>query len=150
MSIIKRNGTMFPSLPSLFDDFLSREPFNWHNNNFSSTNTTLPAVNIKEEPGQFVVELAAPGMDKGDFHITLENNTLTIQSEKERKEDQQDNSGFMRREFSYDSFVRTFVLPKEIVNESGIVATYEHGILSVTIPKREEAKQKPRRLIEIN
>lgn len=148
MSIIKRNGAMFPTIPALFDDFFSHEPFNWRNSNFSSADTTLPSVNIKETPENFTVEVAAPGMDKKDFRIMLEGNTLTIVSESDRNEDQ--NHVFARREFSYQSFTRTFVLPKDVVNESGISAKYEHGILYLTIPKKEEAKQKPPRLIEIH
>jgi HSP20 family protein len=148
MSLNKRNGSMIPTIPALFDDFFSRELFNWGNNNYSSTSTTVPSVNIREMANNYEVELAAPGMDKNDFAITLDGNILTITSSKERKaEDTQDN--YTRREFSYESFKRSFELPKHVVDEQNINARYENGLLYLTVPKKEEAKQKMPRMIEI-
>lgn len=148
MSLIKRNRNSFPAIPALVDDFLGRELFNWDNSHFSSTQTTVPAVNIKESAENFTVEVAAPGMEKQDFKIQLDNNTLTISSQKEHSEEKQ-QEGYSRREFSYQSFQRSFILPKDVVNDEGIVAGYENGVLHLTIPKKEEAKQKGPRLIEI-
>ena len=82
MSLNKRNGSMFPTIPALFDDFFSRELFNWGNNNYSSTSTTVPSVNIRETANSYEVELAAPGMDKNDFAIMLDGNILMITSSK--------------------------------------------------------------------
>jgi HSP20 family protein len=148
MSLIRRNRDMFPAIPALFDDFLSRDLFNWNQSNFSSTSTTIPAANIRETEDNFEVELASPGMDKKDFNVSLDGNTLTISSVKEN--DQEDkNDNYSRREFSYQSFQRTFVLPKDVVDEERISAQYENGLLKLVIPKREEAKQKGPRLIEI-
>ena len=79
MSMIKRND-YFPA--SIFDGLLSRDLMNWGLNNNSSTNTTIPAVNIKETNEGFVVEMAAPGMTKDDFNIELDGDLLTISSEK--------------------------------------------------------------------
>lgn len=146
MSIIKRNGSIFPAA---FDDLFSRELFNWGNNNFSATSTTVPAVNIKETADAFEVEVAAPGMQKNDFRITLEDSVLTIASEKEHK-DQQQNGNYTRREFSYQSFQRQFELHKQVVDDSKISAQYENGLLRLHIPKKEEAKQRPPRMIEIH
>jgi HSP20 family protein len=148
MSLIKRNRNSFPAIPALVDDFLGRELFNWDNSHFSSTQTTVPAVNINESAENFQVEVAAPGMDKQDFKIQLDNNTLTISSQKEHAEEKKEE-GYSRREFSYQSFQRSFILPKDVVNDEGIVAKYENGVLHLTIPKKEEAKQKGPRLIEI-
>jgi HSP20 family protein len=148
MSLIKKNRNSFNAMPALFDDFLGRELFNWGNNNYSSTQTTVPAVNIKESTENFEVEVAAPGMDKKDFKIQLENNTLTISSQKEHSEEKQEE-GYSRKEFSYQSFHRSFILPKDVVDEDAIAARYENGLLHLTIPKKEEAKQKGPRLIEI-
>ena len=148
MSIIKRNRNSFSAIPALVDDFLGRELFNWDNSNFPSTQTTVPAVNIKETEDSFGVEVAAPGLEKKDFKIQLENNLLTISSQKESHEENQ-HEGYSRREFSYQSFQRSFVLPKDVVNDEGIVARYENGLLQLVIPKKEEAKQKGPRLIEI-
>lgn len=148
MSLNKRNGAFIPTIPALFDDLFSRELFNWGNNNYSSTSTTVPSVNIRETAGNYEVELAAPGMDKNDFAITLDSNILTISSSREKKsEDTQDK--YTRREFSYESFQRSFELPKHVVDEQHINARYENGILLLTVPKKEEAKQKMPRMIEI-
>ncbi|AEW00568.1 heat-shock protein [Niastella koreensis] len=149
MSVIKRNGNSLPAFPSLFDDFFSREFFNWGNSNFSSTSTTVPAVNIKESAEEFKVEVAAPGMDKKDFVITLDGNQLTISSAKQGEETKKEEI-YTRREFSYQSFTRTFQLPKDVVDSEKIMATYENGLLNLTIPKKEEAKQKGPKQIAIN
>ncbi len=149
MSLIKNNRNSFSAIPALVDDFLGRELFNWDNNHFSSTQTTVPAVNIQESADNFEVEVAAPGMEKQDFKIQLENNTLTISSKKEQNQEKQE-ANYTRREFSYQSFQRTFLLPKDVVNDEGIVARYDNGVLHLIIPKKEEVKQKGPRLIEIN
>jgi HSP20 family protein len=148
MTPAKKMGNASLSVPMLFDDFFSRELFNWGNSNFSNTKTTVPSVNIKETSESFEVEVAAPGMEKKDFNITLDGNLLTISSQKEhRSQNTEDN--YTRREFSYQSFQRSFELPKDVVNEEGITAGYENGVLHLTVPKREEVKQKAPRMIEI-
>jgi HSP20 family protein len=148
MSLIKKWGNDISTFPALFDDLFGRELFNWGNNNFSSTRTTVPSVNIKETADNFEVEVAAPGMEKSDFQITLEGNYLTISSARERKNESADGN-YTRREFSYESFQRSFELPKDVVDEESIKARYENGMLHLTIPKKEEAKKKAPRLIEI-
>ncbi|MDQ1161697.1 HSP20 family protein [Chryseobacterium sp. SORGH_AS 447] len=150
MSIVKRNnGSLLPaSTRTLFDDFFSRELFNWGNTNFSSTLTTVPSVNIKENDNHFEVEVAAPGMEKEDFRITLEGNLLTISSSRKNEmEDMKEN--YTRREFSYQSFQRSFELAKDVVDEEHIEARYDKGVLKLTIPKTEKAKKQAPRLIEI-
>lgn len=148
MSLIKRNGQLPTTFPALFDDFFGRELFNWGNNNYSATSTTVPSVNIRETGDNFEVEMAAPGMDKQDFKIELDGNTLTISSKKEHNQESE-QEGYSRREFSYQSFQRSFVLPKDVVDVEQIRAKYENGLLHLTIPKQEKAKQKKPRLIEI-
>ncbi len=136
-------------LPSLFDRFFDGEMFDWSNRNFSNTNTTLPSVNIKENPDAFTVEVAAPGFDKNDFKLELNHNTLTVSSEKKVESETKENEVFTKREFSYQSFSRSFTLPT-IADGERISANYENGILLVSIPKKEEAKPKPARMIEIS
>lgn len=148
MSLIKSNRAGFPSFPGLFLDFFNRELLNWDDGNFSSTSTTVPSVNVRETTDNFEVELAAPGMEKKDFKIELDGNTLKISSFKEFNRDQE-QEGYRRKEFSYQSFQRNLLLPKDVVEEEGIVAKYENGLLQLTIPKKEQAKQKPAKLIEI-
>lgn len=140
--LVKNND--FPILPNVFGDFFR----DWSISNFSDTNTTLPAVNIKETENDFMVEVAVPGMDKKDFKIDLDNDVLTISSEK-RTENEDSNNNYTRKEYSYMSFKRSFSLPKGIVDRDHINAEYKNGELKITIPKLEEAKPKPAKLIEV-
>jgi len=147
MSIIRRTDD-FPMWPSLFNDFLGRDWMDFNSRNFSTTNTTLPSVNIKEDVNGFEVELAAPGLEKGDFKVELDKSVLTISSDKKVENETKEGQQFTRREFSYQSFSRSFTLPS-IVEADKIAAKYENGILRVSIPKKEEAKPKPAKQIEI-
>ena len=149
MSLNKSSFPATSTLPRLFDDFFTRDLFDWGAKNNSFTNTSLPAVNIVENNEGFAVEMAAPGMSKKDFNIQLHNEILTISSNKEVSNELRENDQYRRREFSYQSFQRTFQLPRTVVDESRIEAQYENGILRVLIPKKEEAKALPPRTIEI-
>ena len=144
--LVLRNSNQ---VPSLFDRFFDGDLFDWSNRNFSNTNTTIPSVNIKENADAFMVEVAAPGFEKGDFKIELNLNTLSISSEKKVEAETKEGEVFTKREFSYQSFNRSFTLP-QIADGDRIEANYQNGILTVLIPKREEAKPKPARMIEIN
>jgi HSP20 family protein len=150
MTLVKRNGSLLSPLPTLFDDFFSRDLFNWNNSNYSESNTTIPAVNIKETAESYEVEVAAPGMTKNDFKVELDGNLLTISSQKRNQEEEKEEGKFFRREFSYQSFQRSFTLQKDVVDIDKIEARYENGLLMLLIPKKEEAKQKGPRLIEIS
>jgi len=150
MTLVKRNGNLLNPLPMLFDDFFSRDLFNWNNSNFSDTNTTIPAVNIKETPENYEVEVAAPGMTKKDFKVELDGNSLTISSERSNQKEEKEGERYFRKEFSYQSFQRIFNLQKDVVDIDKIEAKYENGLLHLMIPKKEEVKQKPPRLIQIS
>lgn len=149
MSLAKRNRNLMDSTPRFFDPF-SEDFFNWGLSNNSTTNTNIPAVNIRETADTFEVEMAAPGMDKGDFKIELDNNMLTISSEKEHNTEQKQDERYTRREFSYQSFQRVFHLPKEVVDADKIEARYNNGLLQLVIPKKEEVKQRPPKKIQIS
>lgn len=131
-----------------FDDL-----FNWFSDGFAANNCTVcPASNIIETKDSFRIELSVPGFDKKDFRINVENDHLTISSEREEKqEDKNDNRDerYTRKEFVKQSFSRSYRL-SEWVDSEHIQARYDNGILSVEIPKREEAKAKPSRQIEIS
>ncbi len=135
-------------LPSLLNHFFDTELNTWSRKNFSATDTTLPSVNILESDDNFKVEVAAPGFDKKDFNIELNNDVLTISSEKQVENETNDNEQFTKKEFSYQSFTRSFTLP-ELVEGDKIEASYKNGILSIVIPKKEEAKPKPVRQIKV-
>ncbi|MFN0083459.1 MAG: Hsp20/alpha crystallin family protein [Ferruginibacter sp.] len=149
MTTLRRNGNFVNQFPTFFDDFLNRDIFNWGSQNFSTTNSTIPAVNIKESNDEYVVEVAAPGMTKQDFTVQLVGNNLTISSQKENEVVNDENVKYRSREFSYQSFSRTFTLQNDVVDTENIQAKYENGLLHLLIPKKEHAKQKQPRLIEI-
>ena len=152
MSIVRRNynGNRLPGMNNWFDDFLSRDVFDWSNTNFSNTGTTLPAVNIKENENSFEVEVAAPGLKKEDFKVELDNNILTISSEKQEEKEESEGEKYTKREFSYQAFQRSFTIPQRLVEQDKIVAKYKDGVLHLLIPKAEEAKKRLPRTIQIS
>lgn len=140
MNLIKRQSPWFTS----FGEDLFKNDWNTNSPSFS---TTVPAVNIQENVANFQIELAVPGKKKADFEIEIEDNLLTIASQE--KEDKNSEEGkFTRREFSYNSFKRAFTIP-ESVNVSKIDATYSSGMLTISLPKKEEALPQPKKLIKI-
>lgn len=146
MKLARRNENYFPSF---FDRFFNNELMDWETANFSGTNTSLPAVNVKETNDNFSIELAAPGMTKDDFKINFQNNILTISSEKKNENDEKTDN-YTRKEFSYQSFRRSFSIPGNTVVGDKIEAKYTEGILNIIIPKREEVKPQPMREIKIS
>ena len=140
MSLVRKNNLLFPSLMNEFfkpDWFGGMERFE----------STLPAVNIRENETGFELELAIPGKKKEDFHVDIDENIMTISMETKSEEETTDNN-YTRKEFSYRSFKRSFTLP-ETVDEDKIEATYTDGILKFVLPKKEEALPKPKRNIAI-
>lgn len=110
---------------------------------------TVPATNISESDTEFKVTIAAPGFDKDDFIIGLDNNgVLEISAENEAEEESEEDN-FTRQEYDYSSFSRSFTLP-DSVDSREIEATYENGILSLFLPKKSEAKENARQEIKIS
>jgi HSP20 family protein len=151
-TLVKPNGNLFPAIPSLLEEFLFRDLLDTPSNgNWKSSGATLPAVNVGETNDAFNIEVAAPGLKRGDFHVELDNNLLTISAHREEKNSEQNaESGFSRREFSYQSFQRSFALPENKIEGEKISAKYTDGILYITVPKKEEAKVKPPKQISIS
>ncbi|MDA9335961.1 Hsp20/alpha crystallin family protein [Flavobacteriaceae bacterium] len=148
-SLVNSNSNQnFPTLSNWLDDIFNRDLIpSVFTSNFN-TGITLPKVNIIETANDFAVEMAVPGLKKSDFQIDIDNQVLSISTEtKEDNEHKEEN--YTRREFGYSSFKRTFTLP-ESVNADKINASYNEGILSILLPKKEEAKQKPARSIKIS
>ena len=143
MTLIRRVNNNYPVWQNWFEDFFA--PVESYISQRSKN--TLPAVNIEEDENKFAIEFAVPGLSKSDFSINLDNDVLTVKSEKETKNEETD-SNFTRKEFSYSSFQRSFTLPDAADGEN-IKAEYKDGILSIEIPKKEEAKVKPAREIAI-
>lgn len=145
MSLVKfNNGNLFPTA---FSDFFKSDRFfnpSWLEGEFEQT---MPAVNIKEDNKQFFIDLAAPGFDKNDFKVNVEEGMLTISAEK-KNEKKETNERFTRREYSYNSFSRTFTLPQNS-NSEKLDAKYEDGILKLTLPKKEETKVSLKKEIKV-
>lgn len=115
---------------------------------FVNSQNQFPAVNIKENEDSFEILLAAPGLNKEDFAIEVDENILKVSSEFKQNEEAKEEK-FSRREFNFSSFKRAFTLP-ETVNEDKIEASYVNGILQLVLPKKEEALPKEKRSIQIS
>jgi len=145
----RKNGDM-PSL--LNTDFFGNESL-WSdlfNDRFFNTGlqSKTPSVNVIENEKAFTIEVAAPGLKKDDFKIEIENDLLTISSEKEEK-NEEEKENYRRKEFSYNYFSRSFRLPENLVTDN-IDAKYENGILRLALPKKEVTPAKPKKEIKIS
>ena len=150
-TLVKQNGSLFPAIPSLIEDFFLRDMLDSSNENWRSNGATLPAVNVVETSDAFTIEVAAPGMKRGDFHVELDNHVLTVSSNRqENKEEINKEDRYTRREFNYQSFQRSFALPENKIEGDKISAKYTDGILHITVPKKEVAKVKPPKHIAIS
>ena len=137
-TIAKR--TFSPFLSNLFDDDFFPV--------MANRTSSMPAVNIRENEKNFILELAVPGMDKKDLKIDINEDVLTISSET-KNETEENTDGYKRKEFSFSSFCRSFYIP-ENVNKEKIGASYKDGILNVELPKNEEEKNKISKQIKIS
>jgi len=122
---------MFPAFTSLWEDLLNKDLLEWDGDLTAST----PSVNVRETDKDFRIELAAPGMKKDDFNIELQNNVLTISTEKKEQKEEKLEGKFLRREFSYRAFQRSFALPENCERDS-IKASYADGILNISLNKK--------------
>ena len=137
MNLIRKQNTWFPSL---MDEFLNT---NW-NVTVPNYSRTLPAVNIIENDKDFSLQIAAPGLSKNDFELSIENKVLSIEVVKDNTD-----VDFTRKEFDYNTFKRSFSIPKT-VEKSKISASYKNGVLKICLPKTKEALPEPKKLIKIN
>lgn len=130
-------------LPEVFNDFLST-------GFMPKANATAPAINVKESDKAYTVELAAPGMTKEDFcvHINDEGNLIVKMESKQETTEGNENTRYLRREFSYSKFEQTLILPDDVDKDS-ISARVENGVLTVELPKMEESKVKVARQITV-
>lgn len=145
MAIIKKSDWPFLMSGSWLSDFFDKDRF------FDSDwvkRQSIPAVNVKETDKNFEIEVAAPGLTKKDFNITVENRVLTISSEKEEEKEMKEEE-YTRREFSYTSFSRSFAIP-ENVSEENVNAVYEDGVLRLQMKKMTLPKEKARKAIEVH
>jgi HSP20 family protein len=145
MAIMKKSD--WPSLASgswlsdLFDDDRYFDS-GW------SRRPSIPAVNVRETDAGYDIEVAAPGLRKEDFEISVEKRVLTISSQKKDEQSSKEQDGYTRREFFYSSFSRSFALPEEI-NDDDVKASYVDGVLKISLSKLPEKQLKRRKAIEI-
>jgi HSP20 family protein len=124
------------SFNSLLDEFFNELPVKWGkdwNGQYG------PTVNIHETENAFHLEMNAPGRNKEDFKISVDQNVLTISFEK-KEESENSNYKTIRREFAFESFKRSFNLGEEI-NDNNIQAKYENGVLILLLPKKPAVKE---------
>lgn len=146
MSLVKFDqNRLFPRLSSLEDNFFGQD---WFSDFSLARGTKMPAVNIQEMPEAFAVSVAAPGLDKADFNVELHNGVLSISTKKEEKKEEKD-AQYTRREFSYQTFKRSFALP-DAVDADNIKAKYEAGILNLTLPKKQSFQADTHKQIQIS
>ncbi len=147
MTLIKwKNNHTNPATQNTFSEFFN----DLFNDSLMSRDyfKSVPAVNISERPNDYYIEMAAPGFTKEDFKLNIDNDVLAISAEKQNEE-KDETSRYTRKEFQYSSFSRTFTMPEHVAAEK-IGAVYKDGVLSLTLPKKEEAKVKPVREIKIS
>lgn len=151
-TLAKRNADVFPSFVS---DFFRTSPFMGSGLFDLDTDllparlgVTVPSANVRETEKEYMVELAVPGLTKNDFKIEIENNLLTVSAEKEEEKNEREK-GFTRREYSFNSFSRSFSLPENMMAEK-IDAKYEEGVLKIHVPKKEVTPQKPKKEITVS
>lgn len=147
----KRNGSIFPALVNDFfgtNRFFGPSILDFEGGLLDIDNSlVVPEANILENGKDYKIELAAPGLDRKDFKVEIQDGVLNISAEKE-EETKEEDKNFRRREFSYNSFSRSFTLPENLVTDK-IDAKYENGVLRLTLPKKEVTISKPVKQIKV-
>jgi HSP20 family protein len=148
MSLIKFNNgnRLFPWNNDSLKNFLSNDDF--FNHDFLEEDSLMPAMNVKEHDQDYEIEFAAPGFSKKDFEVTIDDNTLNVCAQKQKEVEEKDEN-YTRKEFSYNSFKRSLKLPVSVNTNQDVKATYKNGILKLNLQKIEEAKEKPKKVIEV-
>lgn len=147
MSVLTKQNRSF--WPKMMQDFFGTEnPFDWDEKFwFPEKSVELPSTNVIENDGHFKLELSAPGFDKKDFKIDVQDGVLSISAEN-KNETEEKRENYRKREFSYNSIRRSFALP-ENVKEEGIDAKYENGILKLVLPKKMIEAEKAKKEISV-
>lgn len=148
MSLVKFNRR-FPMFDQLFPDMLHTEPF--FTDTLISKDNWIPSINVVENENNFEIEVAAPGFNKKDFNVSIDENILTISAENKKDlKEEKDEGKFTRQEFYYNSFERSFTLPQSIDLDKEISAKYKNGVLRIHLEKLEVLKNEDhRKIIEI-
>lgn len=145
MKPIKYNPSPANALGNMIDEFFNSNLSSFRGSDFFASD---PSINVLENEKSYIIEMAAPGLKKEDISINLEDNYLSILSEKKNETEEKTSDKFLRREFGYSSFKREMGLPDN-VNQEAISAKYEDGVLRINLPKVEEDNTKWTKNIEI-
>lgn len=149
--LLKRNKSVLPSIVSDFfnpDRLFSPSILDFEGGLLDrSSAIAIPDANITENDKEYSIELAAPGLEKKDFKVEIQDGILTISAEKKEEKTEEDKN-YRRREFSYDSFSRSFTLPDNSMSDK-IDAKYANGVLHLTLPKKEVTISKPAKQIKV-
>ena len=143
MTLVKVNNNLSKSIDGIMKEFFNDFPAAF-NKTMREDVLHFPPVNIVEKADSYELQVAAPGFEKSDFNVALDQNVLTISSAK-IEENQSTDDKMIRKEFSYRTFKRSFTLDEKI-NAEAISAKYENGILTLNLPKKEEVKQTAREI----
>ncbi|HYV91655.1 MAG TPA: Hsp20/alpha crystallin family protein [Chitinophagales bacterium] len=142
MNTLQKRTELLPSFKSAFSDFFETPIERFFGDKFFNGNAwmkQIPATNISETENDYRVEIAAPGLKRDDFKVTLINGMLNISAEKEEKKEEKDKN-YSRQEYNYNSFSRSFYLPDTVMGDK-VDAHYEDGVLRIMLPKKAEAKK---------
>ena len=134
-----------------FDDINSLLRFDdVFKDDFFEDDSLMPAMNVKEHKKDFEIELAAPGFDKKDFEVDIEDDILHVSCEKEIEKEEKEVD-YTRKEFSYKSFKRSMMLPTSVDLDQDVKAVYKNGILKIKLLKKEIAieEEHPKKVIEV-
>ena len=142
-TIVRTRPNQWNTLPNMFDEMIN----DWSHGSAAKQNQI--ASNVIESDKEFVLELIAPGFEKNDFNISLENDVLNISMEKEESQEKNDGK-YNRREYTFSNFKRSFNLPENTIESNNIEAKYESGVLRVILPKHEDSQPQPAKIISIS
>ena len=147
MTLVKFKRPRLPWYDTMFTDLLGTDRL--LTNDLFLENKWVPAMNVKETDDMFEIEIAAPGFNKKDFDVSIDNGILKIQAEN-KDEMEKKEEGYTRKEFNYNSFYRSFTLPENVNEEEMIDATYKRGILKLVLNKLHVDEIAPKRVIEVH
>lgn len=132
--------------PAFTDDFF--KPWNdWFDNRLSKK-LSVPAINVSEDEQGFTIDVAAPGLKKTDFSIAVDDNVLTVSAESTKTKEEKGDNNYTRQEYNYSSFSRSLTLPDNI-DEDKITATYDGGVLKLSVPKKQGTPKVPAKQITV-
>jgi len=147
MTLVKFKKPRNPWYDSMFTDLLGSDRL--LTNDFMLEDKWIPAMNVKETEDHFEIAMAAPGFNKKDFEVSIENGLLKISAENS-EEIKEEEGDYTRKEFNYNSFLRSFTLPENVNEEEMIDATYKRGILKLVLNKVQLDEITPKRVIEVH